>query len=188
MSYVISDEEVRGGVPIRSFLNACQNPRVGGIFWRWFLTCFWTFERYEFIISITNMDSLAWWIALGINHVYVALMISFTSKLSGSSWTRHKRASCFSERKDLISYLVETFDGRDRHVLSSLLVFLRECNRICKSDDWVSESRSSRGTATGSYLLLVRFRKYGLKHASDYYTDRGRYSRDGRISAKYSPA
>jgi len=29
MSYVISDEEVRGGVPIRSFLNACQNPRVG---------------------------------------------------------------------------------------------------------------------------------------------------------------
>ena len=65
---------------------------------------------------------------------------------------------------------METFDGRDRHVLSSLLVFLREFNRICKSDNWVSESRSSRGTAPGSYLLLVRFRKYGLKHASDYYT------------------
>ena len=104
------------------------------------ITYFWTFERYDFIISTTNMDSLAWWIALGINHVFVTLMLSFTSKLSGSSWTRHKRASCFSERKDLISYLVETFDGRDRHVLSSLLVFLRSYFYICKSVNWISTS------------------------------------------------
>ena len=94
----------------------------------------------------------------------------FYEQVYGLELNRHKRASCFSDRKDLISYLTETFDGCDRHVLSSLLVFLWEFIRICKSANWVSESRSSRGTAIGSCLLLVRFPKYGLKHASDYYT------------------
>ena len=118
--------------------------------------------------------------------MFVLFMIYFTSKI----WARVEPGRlavpvAFRIGGFDLSF-VETFDGRDRHVLSSLLVFLRECNRICKSDNGVSESRSSRGTAIGSCLLLVRFPKYGLKHASDYYTDRGRYSRDGRINAKYS--
>ena len=36
-------------------------------------------------ISVKNMDSLSWRIALGINHVFVSFMISFTSKFTGSS-------------------------------------------------------------------------------------------------------
>ena len=140
-------------------------------------TYFWTFERYEFIISVTNMDSLSWWIALGINHMFASIMISFSfsqgCKFTGSSWTRHKRASCFSERKDLISYLVETFDGRDRHVLSSLLVFLRSFCYICKSVNWISASEFGGGYAIGPCLLLVGVSEWITEHATwKYYTIR----------------
>ena len=50
---------------------------------------------------------------------------------------------------------VETFDGRDRYVLSSLLVFLRSVSYIYKSVNWVSTSKSGGGVAIGPCLLLV---------------------------------
>ena len=50
---------------------------------------------------------------------------------------------------------VETFDGRDRHVLSSLLVFLRSFFYIYKSVNWISASEFGDGYAIGPYLVLV---------------------------------
>ena len=50
---------------------------------------------------------------------------------------------------------VETFDGRDRHVLASLLVFLRSFFYIYKSVNWISASAYGGGSAIGPYLVLV---------------------------------
>ena len=110
------------------------------------------------------------------SHVCINYDILY-EQVYGLELNRHKRASCFSDRKDLISYLTETFDGCDRHVLSSLLVFLREFIRICKSTNWVSESRSSRGTAIGSCLLLVWVSEWITEYATwNYYTNPSRFT------------
>ena len=57
--------------------------------------------------------------------MFVLVMIYFTSKKRARVEPGTKRRQLLFGLEDLISHLVETFDGRDRHVLSSLLVFLR---------------------------------------------------------------
>ena len=67
---------------------------------------------------------------------------------------------------------VKTFDGRDRHVLSSLLVFLRSFFYICKSVNWVSTSWFGGGDAIGPYLVLVGVFVWIKQSTWHYYTNR----------------
>ena len=68
---------------------------------------------------------------------------------------------------------VETFDGRDRHVLSSLLVFLRSFFYIYKSVNWISASEFGGGFAIRPCLLLVGVSEWITEHATwKYYTIR----------------
>ena len=87
--------------------------------------------------------------------MFVLFMIYFTSKKRARVEPGRLAAPVAFRIGGFDLSFVETFDGRDRHVLSSLLVFLRSFFYICKSVNWVSASESGGGYAIGPCLVLV---------------------------------
>ena len=96
--------------------------------------------RIAFFIYEPNMDNLLWRINLGISHMFVLFVIYFTSKIRARVEPGRLAVPVAFRIGGFDLSFVETFDGRDRHVLSSLLVFLRSFFHIYKSVNWVSTS------------------------------------------------